>query len=94
MFLFDHRNPELEGMVKELGASERTRGPHVMIDRAIARGELPLGTNRAMLVAALRVTVLFRSLLADTAFDEAASRELVDMLLDGALASRPPRKRR
>lgn len=94
MFLFDRAHPDLVGIAATLGAAERQRGPHVLLERAVARGELHARVDRTALVDALRGTVLFRALVEPRAVDEAYARRFVDMLLDGALAQKPARPTR
>ncbi len=93
MFLFDRKNPELEEISRRLGEEESARGPQVILDRAIARGELPIGTPRGFLVDVIRGAVILRVLMTEAPLDASYARMLVDTLLEGALTSTSPNVR-
>jgi AcrR family transcriptional regulator len=86
LFLFDARAPELAGIAATIGAEEEARGPKLILDRAIGRGELPPGTDRSFLIDTVRGAVLFRTLLhRNGRLDAAYARELIDAVLHGVL---------
>ncbi|MET8828061.1 TetR/AcrR family transcriptional regulator [Streptomyces sp. NPDC004610] len=55
----------------------------VMIDRAVTRGELPHGTDPALVLETLIAPLHFRVLLTRRPLDTDLSSTLVDLLLDG-----------
>ncbi|WP_327098066.1 TetR/AcrR family transcriptional regulator [Nocardia vinacea] len=60
----------------------------VMIDRAVARGELPEDTDAAAALELLIAPLHFRALLTRQSIDDRHVRQLVDALLHGLLGSR------
>jgi hypothetical protein len=58
-----------------------------MIERAVARGELPDGVDSQLVLEALIAPLHFRTLLTDEPLDAALPGDLADLLLDGIAAS-------
>jgi AcrR family transcriptional regulator len=89
-----------EGMEPELAAfassfrREHEAVPRAVIDRAIARGELPRGTDAFLLVETLFGAIAHRMLLAHQRVDAVLLERLVDLLLSGATAGGARRLRR
>lgn len=75
-------NPEMRELLTAF-VGDRRRLPGVMVDRGIARGDLPAGTDRELLLDILGGTVFFRVLLGDQPVDETVVRELVETVLAG-----------
>jgi AcrR family transcriptional regulator len=87
VFLFEAQTPDLASVGAALGAEEEARGPKLIVDRAIGRGELPPGTDRSFLVDTVRGAVLWTTLLGHRRIDAAYAGELVDTVLHGVLAA-------
>lgn len=95
VFLFDELAPELASVATMLHEEQEMRGPKLIIDRAIGRGELPPGTDRAFVVDTVNGAVLYKLLVGHVpgaGLDEAHARKLVDVLLYGLLGSKKPAK--
>jgi AcrR family transcriptional regulator len=79
-------NPEMRRILTAFVA-DRRRLPRAIVERGIARGELPDSTDPDLLLDILAGTVFFRVLLSDAPVDEAIVREVVDIVLAGCRAA-------
>lgn len=75
-------NPEMRELLTAFMA-DRRRLPEAIVERGIARGELPSDVDRELLLDVLGGTVFFRVLLSDRPVDEPVVRELVEAVLAG-----------
>jgi AcrR family transcriptional regulator len=78
-------NPEMRPILASFVA-DRRRLPTAIIERGIARGELPADTDVEFLLDILGGPVFFRVLLSDTPVDEPVVRRVVEAVLPGFLA--------
>jgi len=81
-------NPEMRPILAGFVA-DRRRLPTAIIERAVARGELPRDTDVQLLLDVLGGTVFFRVLLSDSPVDEPVIRRLVERVLAGFGAPQP-----
>jgi AcrR family transcriptional regulator len=75
-------NPEMREVLRAFVRDRRQR-PRAVVQRAVARGELPPDTDVDLLVDLLGGTVIYRELFALVPTDEAMVNRLVDALLTG-----------
>jgi AcrR family transcriptional regulator len=75
-------NPEMRDVLRGFIRDRRVR-PRVVVERAIARGELPPDTDVELLVDMLGGTVIYRELIAQAPTDDAVVTAMVDRLLPG-----------
>ncbi|MEU8879952.1 TetR/AcrR family transcriptional regulator [Streptomyces hydrogenans] len=61
----------------------------VMVRRAVDRGELPPGTDPALVIEAVSGPLFTRALISGAPLDEVFATRLVDLVLDGARAVKP-----
>jgi AcrR family transcriptional regulator len=73
-------NPEMREVLRTFTRERRLR-PRAIVERAIARGELPPDTDIELLLDVTGGTVLYRELIAHTTADEDFVVRLVDSLL-------------
>ena len=88
----EQQHPEVMAIRRALREEHRARR-QVMIDRAIARGELPVGANGPLILEAIFSPLSARLITAPEPTDEAFVCALVDLVLAGARAgggARPP----
>lgn len=78
-------NPALQPALDEFAAI-RARPLRAVLERAIARGELPAGTDVQLAIDMLLGAITYRRLFYGEVFDDAAAVRLVDYVLDGLLA--------
>lgn len=78
-------NDEMRSLLGEY-VTRRRASSVVVIDRAVARGELPESVDRDLILDLLSGLLFYRTFLADRAVDAAAVGAAVDMVLEGALA--------
>lgn len=93
-FFAEQNEPELA----DIGQSLRNRKmPASIVDRAIARGELPAGVNPELLLEIVMAPVRHRALMGAPHLDDAFLREVIDVVVlgasAGALGGRPKPKR-
>jgi AcrR family transcriptional regulator len=81
----EQQNPEVMAIRGKLRDESRARR-HLMIDRAIARGELPASVNGALVLEAIFSPLSARLITAPEPTDEVWVRSLVDLVLAGARA--------
>ena len=91
MFLFDHAEADLAAVRRAVQEGAAARGPHDIVDRAIARGELSVGFDRRLIIDPMRGVVIMRALLSREKIGRAAAVAAVDAVLHGAV---PPANRR
>ena len=84
---------EICRMAREVRVSEATRHKR-MVARAVARGELPAGTDSQLIVDALASTIQNRSLFLGESVTDKQLAQIVDLLLVGAVAGGAQRVRR
>lgn len=76
------RDPELAAMMRTQIMTDKGPAAQQVIDRAIARGESPVGTSGDLLVEVLPALLFFRSLVSGLPLDEPFSQHVVhDVLL-------------
>ena len=75
-------NPEMRPILAAFVA-DRRQLPTAIIERGVARGELPPDTDVQLLLDVLGGTVFFRVLLSDERVDEPVIRKLVERVLAG-----------
>lgn len=75
-------NPELKHLMQEFIA-ERRRGLRVIIDRAVARGELTDSIDVDLLMDVIAGTLLHRALFTDAKVTEATVARIVDVAVAG-----------
>jgi AcrR family transcriptional regulator len=75
-------NPEMREVLRAFVRDRRQR-PRAVVQRAVARGELPPDTDVELLVDLLGGTVIYRELIALVPTDDAVIERLVDALLRG-----------
>jgi AcrR family transcriptional regulator len=75
-------NPEMREVLRAFVRDRRQR-PRTVVQRAVARGELPPDTDVELLVDLLGGTVIYRELIALVPTDDAVVERLVDALLRG-----------
>ncbi len=81
----EQQNPEVMAIRRTLRDESRQRR-QTIIDRAIARGELPAGTNGALIIETIFAPLGARLITLGEPVDEAFVRSLVDLVLAGARA--------
>jgi AcrR family transcriptional regulator len=79
-------NPEMRTILAAFVA-DRRRLPTAIIERGVARGELPRDTDVDLLLDVLGGTVFFRVLLSDAPVDEPVVRRAVETVLAGFRAT-------
>jgi len=85
----------LDAEVSELARSvrdEHKAGPYAMISRAVARGELPRGTDPELVMETLIAALQNFLLLLHQPCDDAFIERLVKLVLYGAAGRPPPRR--
>lgn len=85
-------DPEVDGLARKLRAARMARHL-VVVERAVARGEMPPGTDGSLLLEIVMAAVLNRVLRSDEPVDEPFLRALVAVVTEGARAGaavRPP----
>jgi AcrR family transcriptional regulator len=75
-------NPEMRDVLRSF-TRERRLGPREIVERGIARGELPPDTDVDLLLDLTGGTVLFRELIAHIPVDDEYVTQLVDTVLAG-----------
>jgi AcrR family transcriptional regulator len=75
-------NPEMREVLRGFVRARRER-PRAVVERAIARGELPADTDVDLLVDLLGGTVIYRELIALVPTDEADLAAMIDRVLPG-----------
>jgi AcrR family transcriptional regulator len=75
-------NPEMRELLTAFIA-DRRRLPAAIVERGIARGELPADTDVDLLLDVVGGTVFFRVLLFDKPVDEPAVREMIEAVVAG-----------
>jgi AcrR family transcriptional regulator len=75
-------NPEMSEVLRRFVRDRRDR-PRVVVERGIARGELPPDTDVDLLVDTLGGTVMYRELIARMPVSNADIEELVERILAG-----------
>ena len=79
-------NPEMRPILAAFVA-DRRRLPTAIVERGVARGELPPDTDVQLLLDVLGGTVFFRVLLSDSPVDEPVVRTVVERVLAGFRAT-------
>lgn len=94
LFLFEAvQSPELMPVTAMLKQEEDARGLNRIVDRAILRGELPVGTKSRTLVDTIRGAIVHRILMPGRGkVDAMFARELIGIVLDGTLPKTGPTK--
>jgi AcrR family transcriptional regulator len=89
--LADGAHPEVHGLAASILAAGQSDAPQALLQRAIARGELPAEIDVALILRTIAGAILHRSLLEQAKVTTVFLEQLVDLVLDGA---RAPRRRR
>lgn len=84
-FLLGNAEPELQALLTRL-RQERPAIPHVVFERAFARGELPAGSDTQLIAAALIGPIHSRASWKREQLDGAFLRALVELVIAGATA--------
>jgi AcrR family transcriptional regulator len=79
-------SPEMRPILASFVA-DRRRLPTLIVERGIARGELPVTTDGQLVLDVLGGTVFFRVLLSDQPVDEPVVRTVVEAVLAGFRAT-------
>jgi hypothetical protein len=79
-------NPEMRPVLASF-AADRRRLPTAIVERGVARGELPPDTDVELVLDVLAGTIFFRVLLSDSPVDEPVVRSLVEAVLAGFRAT-------
>jgi AcrR family transcriptional regulator len=79
-------NPEMRPVLASF-AADRRRLPTAIVERGVARGELPPDTDVELVLDVLAGTIFFRVLLSDSPVDEPVVRPLVEAVLAGFRAT-------
>ena len=87
ILFFEGRLTQLTHVEAHFEAKREATGMPAILNRAIARGELPLGFDQQMLADVLLGTIVCKALADKTVLAKAFVARLVDVVLDG-LASR------
>jgi AcrR family transcriptional regulator len=75
-------NPEMRPILTAF-AADRRRLPTAIMERGVARGELPADTDVQLVLGVMAGTVFFRVLLTDEPVDEPVVRQVVEAVLAG-----------
>jgi AcrR family transcriptional regulator len=75
-------NPEMRPILSSF-AADRRRLPTAIVERGVARGELPPDTDVQLFLGIVAGTVFFRVLLSDEPVDEPVVRRVVETVLAG-----------
>ena len=109
ILFFEGKLKELAQVEAHFAAKRQATGMPALLNRAIARGELPLGFDQQMLGDILLGTIVCKALADKTVLGKAFVAKLVDVVLEGLLRAgsqagetgarsfvrvRPPRRRR
>jgi Tetracyclin repressor-like, C-terminal domain len=83
------QNPELEELVRSILYARR-RMYATILNRAIARRDMPPEADQELLLDLLLGPLWFRLLVSGAPITPAAARSVVELVLDGALPRRSP----
>ncbi len=89
MLFFEGRLTELTRVEAHFAAKREATGMPAILNRAIARGELPLGFDQEMLGDVLVGTIAFKALAEKKVLSKAFVANLVDVVLAGVLRAEP-----
>jgi AcrR family transcriptional regulator len=89
ILFFEGRLTELARVEAHFEAKREATGMPAILNRAIARGELPLGFDQEMLGDVLVGTIAFKALAEKKVLSKAFVANLVDVVLAGVLRAEP-----
>jgi AcrR family transcriptional regulator len=89
ILFFEGRLTELAHVEAHFAAKREATGIPAILNRAIARGELPLGFDQQMLGDVLVGTIAFKALAEKKVLGKAFVANLVDVVLAGVLRAEP-----
>lgn len=89
MLFFEGRLTELTRVEAHFAAKRESTGMPAILNRAVARGELPLGFDQQMLSDVLVGTIAFKALAEKKVLSKAFVSNLVDVVLAGVLRAEP-----
>jgi AcrR family transcriptional regulator len=81
-----HHNPDLAAALRERLIRPRRAGNREAIERAIARGDLPAGTDIELVIDVLVAPIAYRALITDAPITDELAIQLVDQVLGPAIA--------
>lgn len=90
ILFFEGRLTQLTRVQAHFAARREATGLPAILNRAVARGELPLGFDQQMLSDVLLGTIICKALADKTLLSEAFVAKLVDVVLAGMLEAKPP----
>lgn len=92
MLLAEGANPDVREVAASMLRRRETEGPRAPFDLAMARGELPPGTDVPLVLTTVAGALLHRAFIEQGPLTDAFIESLVDLILDGASRSRSRRQ--
>jgi AcrR family transcriptional regulator len=89
ILFFEGKLTQLTRVESHFAARREATGMPALLNRAIARGELPLGFDQQMLGDILLGTIVCKALVDKKVLGKAFVRKLVDVVLEGLLRTGP-----
>jgi hypothetical protein len=89
ILFFEGKLTHLRRVEAHFAAKREATGMPALLNRAIVRGELPLGFDQQMLTDVLLGTIVCKALADKTVLGKAFVAKLVDVVLEGVLRAEP-----